>query len=108
MLYKLLRGNHSRPEDGAHRIYRPGQEIELSDAEAARLGDRVRLVETRAAATAAEEPGVLDGNVGAVRARLAAIQDADLLAELYEAESDGKGRVTVLDAIERRINQLEE
>lgn len=65
--YRVLRGSHGRVENGENTIYRVGDVIELTETEAADLGDRVRPAEgpTDTAAPGQYEPGLATATVGA-------------------------------------------
>lgn len=50
MIYRLLNGRHARFENGQIARYGPGDELELSDGELAKIAHRVELVEPASAA----------------------------------------------------------
>ena len=120
MKYELLTGNHGRSEDGANKVYKAGDHIELSPEEAASMGDRVRLISViqPAADPVVDEdsddqesppvPSALIGNVRTVGANVRSFTNVLELMDLHAAESASQNRKGVLSVIESRVEELKE
>lgn len=121
--YKLLYGVHVR--DGVRLT--AGDELNLTDEKAARMGDRVRLIGDSNSASG-ERTGtssdsndgdtgqtnvnpwvsVLDQSAPGVIAVIQELQEKSDLAALIETEENGANRKGVLIAANKRMGELEE
>lgn len=113
--YELLRGGYARFEGavGARTNvrYKRGDNVELTDAQALALGDRVRLVVPAAKAVAVdpheEWAKLLAKNAPDVQEFVGASDSLDDLKAIAAAEAAGKSRRGVLNAVEDRVAELE-
>lgn len=107
--YEIVRGTIGRMEDGRNKVRGRGQKLDLSDTEAKHLKDRVRLIAT--APTVEESESVDEWStylnetsvsevVSFVESPGTAIDD---VRAIKTAEIAGKGRVTILRAADKRL-----
>ncbi len=99
------------PGVGTYYIMVDGREVErhgeLARAEQ-RVAELLGVAGGRVAqpqASSAQE--ILKGNTGSVLKVIGETEDMDLLGRLYNAESEGASRKTVLDALYKRGNELD-
>lgn len=107
--YRLLRGAHTRFEDKGAITYGLNSLIQLTDDEAAALGNRVRPAPGEKPAPAPTDWSHLNTKtVPDVIAIVDKLNDVGELESLiaYEASDAGKRRKGVLDAAEERLESI--
>lgn len=114
--YIVVSGIHGRWVNGNAVSFKPGDEIELTPAEAQRMGDQVRgpVAVAKATKTATQKVASPDSsadwsefladNQGTVIESLSELDD-DALAQIRAAEVAGRGRKKILAAVDALLKE---